>query len=151
MEESEMTTASASRRAAFFFNESGQIVATKFFLALGEKDDVQGKRTARREMRLERLDVEKELSFVVYRAACVDSASAHCGLEWWRRPELQGFRGLHVIVSVDEHGGRFGAGLPPFAQYDRVTRCRVSFRCQSRRLKGLHYPFRGARRVDLVL
>src|SRR4029078_11006929 len=85
-------------------DERLQILAANFFLALGEDDDVDGKRATRGEMRFERLDVEEQLAFSVHWAAREDLAVAHRGLERRAIPELERLGGVHVVMTVNEDG-----------------------------------------------
>ena len=71
--ESEITTASQARRAFSRSRNASRLLAAHFLLALGEHDHVHRQRAARGEVRLERLDVQIELSLVVHAAARVDA------------------------------------------------------------------------------
>ena len=80
--ESEMTTASQARRSLLAIDELLEVVAADFLFTLCDQNHVYRKLAASLEMRFERLDVQKELAFVVNRAARVDVSVAHCRLEW---------------------------------------------------------------------
>src|SRR3954467_3384222 len=79
-----------------------EIFAPDFFFALGEDDDVHRELSARREVRLDRLDVQIELAFVVDGAARQNFSVANRRVERRRLPELERFGGLHVVVTINE-------------------------------------------------
>ena len=58
-----------------------EVLAPDLFLALGDHDDVAREGLSRREMGLERLDVQEELALVVHGATRVDASLAHRRLE----------------------------------------------------------------------
>ena len=132
-------------------DELGKVLAADFLLALGEDDHVHRQRAARREVRLERFDVEIELAFVVDRTAREDLAVAHRRLEGRAVPQLERLGGLHVVVAVDEHRLRARLGLAPFTDDDRVALRRMDRRVHTDLVQRLGDPAGGARRVGVVL
>ena len=103
-------------------------------------------------MRLERLDVQEELAFVVDRAAREDLSVAHRRLERRAVPELERLGGLHVVVAVDEHRRRARRRLAPFADDDRMARRRdASSPSRPIVAQRLGDPLGGARGVGVVL
>ena len=103
-------------------DEGREMFGAHLFLALDDNDDVHRERAARGEMRLECGDVEPELAFVVNTAARIDVAVADGGLECWRGPEFEGFRRLHVVVPVHDHGRRACWRLAPLGEHHRMPR-----------------------------
>ncbi len=81
IDESEITTASAARRFAFAAMKSLEVLAADFLFPFREHDHVHGQLAANGQVRLERLHVEKELSFVIHRPARVDAPIANRRLE----------------------------------------------------------------------
>ena len=62
----------------------------------------------------------EDLAFVIGGAACEEFAIAEGGFEGRGFPELEGFGGLDVVVTVDEHGG-FAGVVWGVAQDDGVA------------------------------
>src|SRR5207302_9989967 len=108
-------------------------------LPLGDHDDVDRKFLAGGKVCLERFHVQEQLPFVVNGSAREDLAVSHGRLERRRRPQLERLGRLHVVVAVDENGGR-ALRLSPFADDDRMSRGRVDFRRdrKSTRLNSSH-------------
>ena len=102
-------------------DEACEVRTADLLLAFGEHDDVHRQRAARAEVRLERLDVQVQLSLVVDGAARVDAAVPHGRLERRRLPQLERLGGLHIVVTVDEHRRCAIAGLAPLADDDRMA------------------------------
>src|ERR1043166_3219748 len=92
-----------------------EVGAAHFFLAFGEDDDVDGKLARGLEVRLDRLQMEEQLAFVVDGAAGEDLVVADRGLEGRRLPELERLGGLHVVVPIDEERG-LAWSAAPFAE-----------------------------------
>src|SRR5438270_11735273 len=88
--------------------------AANFLFAFGDDHDVEWEFLAHRQMRFERLDVEKELAFVVDGAARENLSFAHRRLERRCRPKVERLRRLNLVVAVDQPRGTPGP-LPPFA------------------------------------
>ena len=99
-----------------------EVLAPDFHFAFGQHDHIHGERPAHGEMRLERLEVQVELSLVVHRSTRVDAAVTYGGLERGRGPQFEGFGRLHVVVSIHEQRGRIGAGVAPFTDHDGMPR-----------------------------
>ena len=99
-----------------------EVLAADFLLAFGQHDHVHRQRAAHGEVRLERLEVQIQLSLVVDRSTRIDAPVAHGGLERGRGPQLEGFGRLHVVVSVDQQRGRLGASVAPFTDHDGMSR-----------------------------
>jgi hypothetical protein len=59
--------------------------------------------------RFERFQMDVHLPLIVGSATPVDISVAHFGLKGWRGPEFQRFRGLDVIVTVEQHGRLAGS------------------------------------------
>ncbi len=88
--------------------------------------------------------MHEELSLVVAGAAGVDAIVLVARLERRADPLVERVRRLDVVMAVDEHGGRFVAGVHPLAGDDRVVRRLVDRRsldADSRELVG--DPLRG--------
>ena len=119
------------------FEELLEVFAPDFLLAFGQHDHVHRQRPAHREMRLERLDVQIQLSLVVNRSTRIDAAVAHRGLERRRGPQFEGLGRLHVIVSVHEQRGRIGTGPAPFPDHDGVSRRRFDARREADTREGV--------------
>ena len=97
--------------------ERREVAASHLLLALDHELEIDGDIGPGRQARLERLDVHVDLPLVVDRAAGVQAAIADLRVERRARPQLVGFRGLHVVVPVHEHGRGLG-GVDPFADDD---------------------------------
>src|SRR5689334_25204956 len=81
-------------------------------------------------MRLESLDMEIELSFVVDRSAREEFSAANGRLKRRTLPQVEWLGRLHVVVPIDQH--RLGPWrAAPFADDDRVTRRRMDLRLKA--------------------
>jgi len=49
--------------------------------------------------------MDVDLAFVIGGAASKEIAIANGGFEGWRSPEIERFRGLHVVVAVEQDSG----------------------------------------------
>ena len=98
---------------AVLAHELGDVRAADLLLALQQDHDVARQLAMHREMRLDRQDLGEVLALVVADAARVDPAIADRRLEGRADPGLQRVRRLHVVVAVEQHGGRAGLLLPP--------------------------------------
>src|SRR5688500_8805793 len=72
----------AGKQILVGYYELLEVVTADFLLTLCHQNHVYGKLAACLELRFERLDVQKELAFVVDRPARVDISVAHRRLEW---------------------------------------------------------------------
>ena len=86
------------------FDEGTQIGRGDLLLALEQELHIDRRTIAGLQVRLQRLDVDEQLPFVVGRAAGVDLAVLHDRLERRRVPAVFDRRGHHVVVAVDEDG-----------------------------------------------
>ena len=82
----------------------GQTRASDFFLPFDETLHVDGKALECPQIGLERLDVSEDLALVIGGASPEEIRPHDRGFEGGNAPGGQGIRGLHVVVSVDEHG-----------------------------------------------
>ena len=80
--------------------------------------------------------MHEELALVVGGAPSVDASVSHRGLERRGVPEVQGFRRLYVVVTVDQDRGRAATGPAPLAQDHGVPR-RFGDLCGQSRLDQL--------------
>ncbi len=100
-------------------DEVVEVGAAHLFLAFEDDLDVHRQRAGLRQVRFDGLHVHEDLALVVDRAARVELAVAHRGFERRRRPELQRIDRLHVVVAVEEDGGR-ASGAEPFGVDHRM-------------------------------
>src|SRR6185436_7408217 len=100
-------------------------------------DDVDGQFAAVGQMRLERLDVQVELTLVVDGPAREELTVANGRLERRRLPQIERLCRLHVVVTVDQHCLRAGSAAP-LADDDGVSGRRVDLRLEAdlRQLRG---------------
>src|SRR5687768_16342725 len=101
-------------------------------------------------MRLEGLDVEEELSFVVHGPTREDFSVANRRLEWRRMPEIERLGRLYVVVAVDEHR-RCPRRAAPLADDDRVAGRLMHTRLEAHSAHRIGHPVRRARGVGGVL
>jgi hypothetical protein len=93
--------------AVVAFQESDDRVAARLLLAVAD-DSERDRRKALGEELLDRLQLHPELTLVVGDAARVQPFATDLGREWVALPQLERCRPLHVVVAVDEDGGRLG-------------------------------------------
>ena len=103
-------------------HEIPQIHAADFLLAFHHHLDVHRKLAVGIAQRFERFDVDVNLAFVVRRAPAVDIAVADGRLEGRRRPQIERFGRLHVVVPVEENR-RLTRGVQRFSVDERVQLC----------------------------
>ncbi len=101
-------------------DEVVEVGAADFLFALEQDLHVDRQASLLLEMRLDRLEVHEDLALVVGRAAGVDLAVAHGGLERRRRPQVERIDWLHVVVPVEENRRR-AFSAEPFAVDNRVA------------------------------
>ena len=103
-----------------FGDERRQVLAADFLLTFREHDHVHRQRTAGFHMRFECLQVQKQLPLVVDTATREELTLTHGRFERGRRPQLQRFRRLHIVVAIDQHR-RFTRCSEPLGENDRVA------------------------------
>jgi hypothetical protein len=100
--------------------------------------------------RLERLDMNMNLTFIVGGSASKDIPVAHFGLKGGRGPEFEGLGRLHIVVAVKEDGWLAG-GFEGFGVNKRVEAGGNDFNCfEAGRTKTFGDPFGGAIDVRFV-
>src|SRR6476661_1131668 len=127
------------------------MLATNLLFTLGEHYDIHRQRSARAQQRLERFHVEKELPFVVDRAPREDLSRTNRWFEGRAVPELERLSGLHVVVPVRKDGRSVAAGATPLANDNGMARCPMNGGLEPGVAHTLRNPFRGARRVRVML
>jgi hypothetical protein len=95
-------------------DEIVQVHAGDFFFALDHEFDVAGQFTVLGQQRVDGVQARDKVAFVVADAASVEFAVA---LGWFERrglPEFQRFRGLDIVVVVEQQGfvATFALALP---------------------------------------
>src|ERR1700760_2624184 len=96
-------------------------LSTHLFLAFDQHPEVDGETAFRcLEHRLERLYLEKSLSFIVHGATGVEIAIAFGGFERRCNPLIERVGGLDVVMTVSEAGG-FASGMEPIAVNQGMT------------------------------
>ena len=91
--------------------EAGQVRAAALLLSFYKEAHVERELAVDRAIRLERLDPQEQMSFVVVHAAREDRAVTHGRLVRWRAPEIERDRGLHVVVLHADERAFALAGL----------------------------------------
>jgi hypothetical protein len=100
--------------------------------------------------RLERLQVNVDLAFVVGGAAAEKVAVADCWFEGGRSPEVEGLGGLNVVMTVKKDG-RLAGDLQRFSVDERMETRRNDFnRIKSSGAELVGDPAGGALDVGLV-
>ena len=96
-------------------------LAAGLFLAFDDQLHVHGELRPRLQIGADRGRQREELALVVGGAAGVEASVAHGRFERRARPQVERIRGLHVVVTVPEHGGPSG-GAHPLGVHERVPR-----------------------------
>ena len=102
-------------------DEVVEVRTADFLFALDHELHVHGQAAVLLHVRFDRLEVHEHLPLVVGRAARVDLAVANRRLEGRRLPQIQRIDRLHVVVPVEQDGGRLGRA-EPVAIDDRIAR-----------------------------
>ena len=66
------------------------------------------------------LEMDKNLTFIVGRAASIEIVPADCCLKRRGRPKIQGVNGLDVVMTIEQHG-RLTGSSHPFAVDNRMA------------------------------
>ena len=93
------------------FYQLVEVGAADLFLAFKQKLDVDGQAPQHREASIHRLHRDQQRPLVVADAAPVDAPTHNGGRERRRAPFLQRLGRLHVVVAVDQDGGRVFASF----------------------------------------
>ena len=142
--ESKTIAQSAPRSSAR--TQCATAVAAGLLLALHEHAHVD-RQGARRGLRARDVQQRQEVALVVGRAARVDAAIAHVGLEGRRRPCRRVADRLHVVVAVDQHRRRVLARGAQLADRQRVALGRHHAPLAPDGGQALHHPGGGALEV----
>ena len=118
--------------ALVLVDEAQHVRAADLLLALEHDAHVHRQLARARELAGD-VQERQEVALVVARAARVQPAVAHHGLERVGRPELARIGRLHVVVAVDQHGRRVGAARAQLADARAGCRSpRAPRRCRRR-------------------
>ena len=114
--------------------------ATDFLLALQQNAYVQRQVAGAGEGAGD-VQQRQEVALVVARAARVEPAVAHDGIEGVGRPEAARLGRLHVVVPVDQNGRRIGPARAQLADAERVAVARQHLAAAAGRDDALAGPF----------
>src|SRR6185369_12438593 len=99
-------------------------------------------------------EMSEILALVIATAAAEERAAGNAWFERGSLPELEGFRGLHVVMAVDEEmGPRFAVGTEArsFGDDDRVSLGRAEARIEADILGVVDDPFGAGLEVGTML
>ncbi len=88
------------------WNKFRQTWPAYFLFAFNDKFDVDGQTAVTLEQRLHCFDMGKNLPLIIRCAACVEVIIADGWLKGGAEPKVKWFGRLHIVMAVNEHGGR---------------------------------------------
>ena len=130
--------------------KGSQIVAADFLLAFNEEDEVRREHAALGKEVACSQDMGHDLSLVVRRAARVNSTVANRRLKRRRRPFLQRFGRLHIVVPVNQNR-RPCRIVPRLGDNRRMTSRLIDIRLKAEVDEFVLQPFRTGYHVHHML
>src|SRR4051812_32524349 len=101
-------------------------------------------------MRLERLDMQEELTLVVDGSARKNLSVADGWLKRGRCPQIERLRRLDIVVAVDQNRWR-ARRISPLTDHYRMTGGRIDLRRDSNLVERSLHPFSSPLRISVVL
>ena len=127
-----------------------QVRRSDLLLPLDQNDHVHRQAPALRKEKLERLQVEEDLTLVVGSSPGMNSPGAKRGLEWRGSPQVERLSRLHVVVPIHQQGGGIWTGPPPLDQGNGVACGFQQLGVEASPSQGIHHPGGGLPGVGRV-